>query len=116
MTLSPVFRSAEAVRALGAAGVWRELEPAARGQLEALANVKRDLPAVLDAAYIEGGGDATIAGPDVEFEFVQEFFFLILFRSVLQTLGLSAADLRFCSELNFCIKGTITASDNLFDG
>jgi hypothetical protein len=63
MTLSPVFRSAEAVRALGDAGVWRQLEPAARGQLEAIANVKRDLPAVLEPAYFDGDGHATNAGP-----------------------------------------------------
>jgi hypothetical protein len=115
VTLSPVFRSAAAVRALGDAGVWRQLEPAARGQLEANANVKRDLPAVLEPAYFDGEGPSTSSGAAVGIEFVQEFFFLILFRSVLQTLGLPAADLRFCSELNFCIQGTITASDNLFD-
>jgi len=34
---------------------------------------------------------------------------------VLQTVGVTTADLRLCCELNFCIKGTITAADNLFD-
>ena len=47
--------------------------------------------------------------------FFQEYFFLILFRSILQTIRFSEAALDLCSQLNFCIKGTITAADNLFD-
>jgi hypothetical protein len=116
MTLSPVFRSDEAVRTLKLEGVWSRLDPAARGQAAAVANVRRDLPAVLDQTYIDMGA---LAGEDpgetIGLEFVQEFFFLILFRSVLQTIGMATPDLALCSELNFCIKGTITAADNLFD-
>lgn len=114
MTLSPVFRSDEAVQVLRTAGVWRRLEPAGRGQAEAIARVKEDLPHVLDTTYIQV--DQSVADPEkVPLEFVQEFFFLILFRSVLETVGVTTADLRLCCELNFCIKGTITAADNLFD-
>jgi hypothetical protein len=115
MTLSPVFRSDEAVQILRTAGVWSRLDPAARGQAEAISRVKQDIPAILDSKYIDLGrlvGDAQEA---IGIEFVQEFFFLILFRSVLQTVGVTTADLRLCCELNFCIKGTITAADNLFD-
>jgi hypothetical protein len=43
MTLSPVFRSPEAVRLLGSEGAWSRLEPAASGQARAIANVKADL-------------------------------------------------------------------------
>src|SRR5471032_1874257 len=115
MTLSPVFRSDEAVQVLRTAGVWSRLDPAARGQAEAIVSVKQDLPNILDAKYIDMA--RLVADPDetVGIEFVQEFFFLILFRSVLQTVGITTTDLRLCCELNFCIKGTITAADNLFD-
>lgn len=114
MTLSPVFRSAEAVESLRAAGVWDRLHPAALGQATAIATVKRDLPAVLDQRFIDqsGLGEERIDG---DMRFFQEFFFLILFRSILQTIRFSDAALDLCSQLNFCIKGTITAADNLFD-
>ena len=116
MTLSPVFRSAEAVRVLKAEGIWDQLGPAARGQADAIANVRRDLPLVLDERYIDEGLAASEASKKfIDLEFVQEFFFLILFRAVLQAIGLPPAGLELCSELNFCIKGTITAADNLFD-
>src|SRR3954447_19554090 len=115
MTLSPVFRSDEAVQILRTAGVWSRLDPAARGQAEALAPVKQDVPAMLDGKYIDLNRLALDAEETIAIEFVQEFFFLILFRSVLQTVGVTAGDLRLCCELNFCIKGTITAADNLFD-
>jgi hypothetical protein len=115
MTLSPVFRSDEAVQILRTAGVWSRLDPAARGQADAILSVKQDLPTVLDGKYIDLG--QLVVDPDatMSIEFVQEFFFLILFRSVLQTVGIATSDLRLCCELNFCIKGTITAADNLFD-
>ena len=93
MTLSPVFRSLEAVEVLRTAGIWTELAPAARGQAESIATVKRDLPNVLDLRYIDtnaiGGDDASAPG----LEFIQEFFFLILFRSVLQTIGVGPAEI-----------------------
>jgi hypothetical protein len=47
--------------------------------------------------------------------FLQEYFFLILFRSVFASLGVPRERLGLYTELNFCIKGTITAADNLFD-
>jgi hypothetical protein len=116
MTLSPVFRSEEAVRVLRLEGVWSRLDPAASGQAEAIATVREDLPQVLEARYLDMHALAA-AGPgeSIEVSFVQEFFFLILFRSVLQTVGVEPGGLALCSELNFCIKGTITAADNLFD-
>lgn len=113
MTLSPVFRSHEAVEALRTEGVWDRLAPAAQGQARAIARVKQDLPLVLDDPFIDrsqlGSDDSS------SLQFHQEFFFLILFRAVLESLKFSDAALALCSELNFCIKGTITAADNLFD-
>jgi len=115
MTLSPVFRSDEAVQILRSAGVWSRLDSAARGQADAINRIKQDLPLILDSRYIDTGRLAADPGEAVGIEFVQEFFFLILFRSVLQTVGIKTEDLGLCCELNFCIKGTITAADNLFD-
>src|SRR5262245_1672323 len=115
MTLSPVFRSPDAVRELAAQRVWDCLAPAAQQQAEANTRVSADLRSVLDAAYVRDEASvAGNAGPS-DLSFVQRFFFLVFFRSVLETLGVGRADLAFCSEMNFCIKGTITAADNLFD-
>ncbi len=114
MTLSPVFRSAEAVETLRAAGVWERLRPAALGQAKAIAAVKGDLSRGLDPRFI----DTTMPGEervDGDMRFFQEFFFLILVRSILESIEFPEAQLNLCSELNFCIKGTITAADNLFD-
>jgi hypothetical protein len=111
MTLSPVFRSDEAVEALRTEGVWDRLAQSARGQSEAIAIVKADLPAVLDDRFLDRDQPAAAIGMG----FFQEFFFLILFRSVLQSIKFSEGALELFSELNFCIKGTITAADNLFD-
>lgn len=113
MTLSPVFRSEEAIRALKAAAVWKRLIETAEGQAAANATIRADLHNVLDSPFIEMS-DASGSEP-VDQDFIQQFFFLILFRSLLQTIGVSGAALDFCSEVNFCIKGTITAADNLFD-
>jgi hypothetical protein len=115
VTLSPVFRSPEAVSVLRDEGVWRGLDPAARGQAGAIARVRGDLPHVLEAAYLDEAALARDAAEAPGIEFVQEFFFLILFRGVSEAIGVAPAGLELCSELNFCIKGTITAADNLFD-
>jgi hypothetical protein len=49
-------------------------------------------------------------------QFLQHYFFLILFRSALDSAGVQPPALDVYSELNFCIQGTIAAADNLFDG
>ena len=116
MTLSPVFRSVEARRLLESDGIWDRLEPSARAQWQANARVINDLPNALDAACLDLEAlPLPAADGPVDVAFVQQFFFLILFRSVLETVGMNAAGLALCSELNFCIKGTITSADNLFD-
>jgi hypothetical protein len=114
MTLSPVFRSHEAVEALRREGIWDRLAPAAAAQSEAIARVTRDLPLVLDAKFLAGQPPSGTR-EDTDMTFFQDFFFLILFRSVLEAIQFSQSELTLFSELNFCIKGTITAADNLFD-
>ena len=116
MTLSPVFRSAEAVEVLRTEGIWGRLDDATRGQADAVERVRADLEHVMEGRFYSVPGAGSISTLEaLPLEFVQEFFFLILFRSVLEHVGLPAGALQVCSELNFCIKGTITAADNIFD-
>ncbi|MGB7218166.1 MAG: class 1 isoprenoid biosynthesis enzyme [Vicinamibacterales bacterium] len=114
VTLSPVFRSEAAIEALRAEGVWDRMQEASVAQRNAVQRVRADLPHVLDGRFLRDAPGAGAEGA-VPLEFVQEFFFLIFFRSVLESAGVQRGALDLYSELNFCIKGTITAADNLFD-
>jgi len=122
MTLSPVFRSPSAVQLLRAEGIWERLEPAIASQARAVATIRSDLAEILDAEFLseeaglsrEGGGKDGGTAPG-DLGFLQEFFFLILFRSLFESLGVRAERLDRYAEVNFCVKGTITAADNLFD-
>jgi hypothetical protein len=118
MTLSPVFRSAEAVRLLHDEGILARLQPALASQARAVRTIHADLEALIDPAFL---GDAPPVPVEGELDaaetlgFLQEYFFLVLFRSLFEALGVPEARLDRYAELNFCIKGTITAADNLFD-
>ncbi|MDZ7779578.1 MAG: class 1 isoprenoid biosynthesis enzyme [Gemmatimonadota bacterium] len=118
MTLSPVFRSREAVRLLDDQGVWTRLAPDMEAQAEAVRIVHGDLEEVLGEAYREEAPHVPSAD-EIEtpagLHFLQEYFFLILFRSIFRALRVPEDRLRLYTELNFCIKGTITAADNIFD-
>ncbi len=118
MTLSPVFRSPEAVRLLEEEGVWERLRPSMEAQARAVDRLYGDLGHVLDERFLADGRSAPAAGETKSAQglaFLQEYFFLILFRSLFETLGVEARRLDFYTELDFCIKGTITAADNIFD-
>ena len=118
MTLSPVFRSQAAVRLLEEQGVWRRLAPDAQAQADAVRTLYADLREVLGGEFRAPEPHIPTADEALATEglhFVQEYFFLILFRSLFASLGVSEERLQLYSELNFCIKGTITAADNLFD-
>lgn len=118
MTLSPVFRSDAAVRLLREEGIWDMLAPAIASQGRAVRTIHEDLSELVDASFVgpvpplpgvvEGEGDLSLP-------FLQEYFFLILFRSLFEGLGIAPERLDRYAELNFCVKGTITAADNLFD-
>ena len=118
MTLSPVFRSQDAVRLLQEEGIWDRLAPAIADQARAVATVHEDLDAILAPTFrrpapptpVDGHVDRPEALP-----FLQEYFFLILFRSLFEALGIDAVRLERYAQVNFCIKGTITAADNIFD-
>jgi len=118
MTLSPVFRSDDAVRLLAGHGVWSRLAADMEAQADAVRLLYADLEGVLgaefrrDAPHVPSAEEVTT---EAGLHFLQEYFFLILFRSIFASLGVPEDRLRFYTELNFCIKGTITAADNIFD-
>ncbi len=118
MTLSPVFRSESAVLLLQEEGIWRRLAPAIAAQAHAVRTVHGDLTEILDPSFLDT--PAMIPAQDQvdsaeALPFLQEYFFLILFRSLFESLGVPEERLNRYAELNFCVKGTITAADNLFD-
>lgn len=118
MTLSPVFRSQDAVRLLAEQGVWTRLAPDMEAQAEAVRRLYVDFEGVIASSF-RGEPPHVPTADEVTtpegLHFLQEYFFLILFRSIFRSLGVSAERLQMYTELNFCIKGTITAADNLFD-
>lgn len=118
MTLSPVFRSQKSVQLLAEQGVWSRLAPDMEAQADAVRTVYEDLERVIDARFRTEAPHVPSADEVTTPEglhFLQEYFFLILFRSIFGSLGVDEARLQAYTELNFCIKGTITAADNLFD-
>jgi hypothetical protein len=118
MTLSPVFRSPEAVRLLEEKGIWGRLGPSMEAQAQAVNTLYGDLAQLVDDRFLLEDRKVPETGEMHSTEglaFLQEYFFLILFRSLFETLGVGETRLGFYTELNFCIKGTITAADNLFD-
>lgn len=111
MTLSPVFRSPEAVKALRRKGYMRSMRPSIEAQKEAVRRLRELLRDVVAPEYL---GEVVESDDDVVF--LQEHFFLILFHSLFKTLGCPEERLRVYALLNLCIKGIITSGDNLFDG
>ena len=118
MTLSPVFRSQHAVRLLEEHGVWTRLEGDVEAQAEAVRIVQADLRTLIAEQFLTEAPLVPSADEVMTPEglrFLQEYFFLILFRSIFASVGVPEARLKLYAELNFCIKGTITAADNIFD-
>jgi hypothetical protein len=118
MTLSPVFRSQRAVQLLADEGVWDRLAPDMEAQADGVRRVYADFESLIDESFRTESphvpSSDEVATTD-GLHFLQEYFFLILFRSIFGSLGVPSARLQVYTELNFCIKGTITAADNLFD-
>ncbi|NNF13628.1 MAG: class 1 isoprenoid biosynthesis enzyme [Gemmatimonadetes bacterium] len=118
MTLSPVFRSQDAVRLLAEQGVWIRLAPDMEAQADAVRRLYGDFAEIIapgfrsEAPHVPTADEVTT--PE-GLHFLQEYFFLILFRSIFRSMGVSEERLQMYTELNFCIKGTITAADNIFD-
>jgi len=111
MTLSPIFRSPEAVEALRSKGYLDSLGDSIEAQRKAVRRLGELLGDVLAPEYLRKAEEA----PD-EVTFVQEDFFLILFHSLFRSLGCPEERLGAYALLNLCIKGLVTSGDNLFDG
>lgn len=110
MTLDPVFRSKEAVSRIREDGFLENMADSLRAHRAAIQHVRGLMPEVLDGSYL---GDTADDEEDVDF--LQNHFFLVLFHSIFKTIGCSAEHLQFYARVNFCIKGLVTAGDNLFD-
>ncbi|MFC1671692.1 class 1 isoprenoid biosynthesis enzyme [Planctomycetota bacterium] len=110
MTLDPVFRSKEAVDQIKADGFLQNMADSYEAHQKAIRHIHGLMPDVLDRRYLREPED-----DEGEIEFLQNHFFLILFHSVFNTIGPSPERMLFYSRLNFCIKGIVTAGDNLFD-
>ncbi|MEW6359689.1 MAG: class 1 isoprenoid biosynthesis enzyme [Planctomycetota bacterium] len=109
MTLDPVFRSKEAVRQIQEDGFLQNMADSLRAHHDAIRHIHALMPEVLDGCYLSPTDD------EPEMEFLQTHFFLVLFHSLFKTLGCSPKRLTFYARANFCIKGIVTAGDNIFD-
>jgi hypothetical protein len=110
MTLAPVFRSPEAVNALESKGYWARMEPSYAAHKEADRILRSLLVKVLDQRYLE-----VDSAPSEDLQFMQENFFLILFRSLFESLKCDREHLDCYTLLNICIRGLVLCGDNLFD-
>src|SRR5262245_7331038 len=116
MTLSPIFRSEEAVRLLRERGILDRLGPALALQIAAVERGRGDLEHVVGERFRRGPGEISRGANDGgALAYLQDYFFLTLFLAIFEALGVERERLPFYAELNFCIMGTITAADNLFD-
>ncbi|MEM7408221.1 MAG: class 1 isoprenoid biosynthesis enzyme [Pseudomonadota bacterium] len=111
MTLDPVFRSPRAVRLIEDLGLMERLSVPGSIHAEATEAVHGMLPDIIGEAWLDT--DASPARDDVEF--LQRNFFLILFLSIFEGLGCRRDRVDLYARLDLCIKGIITAGDNLFD-
>ena len=99
-------------------GVWSRLAGDMEAQADAVRSIYGDLEHLLGKEFRKAPPDvpsASEVNTAAGLHFLQEYFFLILFRSIYSAVGIPEERLRFYAELNFCIKGTITAADNIFD-
>ena len=110
MTLSPVFRSQDAVRALIASGHFESLGPSISAEREYTRALRELLDDVISERFLSNEEES-----DDDIEFLQEHFFLILFDSVFRSLECPPDRLRMYGILNLCLKGMVVAGDNLFD-
>lgn len=111
MTLSPIFRSSEAIEELRSKGYTNALAPSMLAQRQYKRMLHDLLPEVIDERYL-----TTAEESKDDITFLQEHFFLVLFDSVYRSLGCRPERLITYGLLNLCLKGLVVAGDNLFDG
>lgn len=110
MTLSPIFRSHNAVEALKSRGYLDRLAPSIAAERAYVDTLHGLLADVIDRRYL---ADHIVRADDIAF--LQEHFFLTLFDSVFRALGCPAQRLHTYGLLNLCVKGLVVSGDNLFD-
>lgn len=117
MTLAPVFRSGKLFDILESQGIVGKFEVAMERMYGGVGRVHGDLTSVIDASFLQYPDVPARLADDREFaaEFLRTYFFLILFSSVFEEMGIERRRLDFYAELSYCIMGTIAAADNLFD-
>jgi len=109
MTLDPVFRSRKAVEEIKNGGYLDRMADSLEAHRRAIEYVNGLLPEVIEESFISSDRQ------EEKIEFLQNHFFLILFHSVFKSLGPAEERLDFYARLNLCIKGIVTAGDNIFD-
>lgn len=110
MTLDPIFRSKEAVRQIKEQGFLEKMADSLEAHRQTLRYIHGLMPEIIDKRCL-----APTEEGKAGLEFLQNHFFLILFHSIFKALGCDAKHLQFYGRLDFCIKGLVTAGDNLFD-
>lgn len=117
MTLAPVFRSGKLFQILEQEEIVGRFSGAMERLYAGVRSVHADLPLVIDQDFLLAAeGPETLAeDPAYAAEFLRTYFFLILFSSVFEHMGLDKKRLSFYAELSYSIMGTIAAADNLFD-
>jgi hypothetical protein len=120
MTLAPVFRSGRLFEILEQEGIVERFGPARSRMQDGVLHIHADLENILGREFLDLDAEAVAKklrdDPKAAAEFLQKYFFLILFSSVFEHIGIEPARLQFYAELSYCIMGTIAAADNLFDG
>ena len=110
MTLDPVFRSKAAIRQIEEDGFLEHMADSLIAQAETIEYIHGLMPEIIDGRFLH-----SVPPENGEIEFLQNNFFLTLFHSIFKSLGTDPDHLRFYVRANFCIKGIVTAGDNLFD-
>ncbi|MEP0845082.1 MAG: hypothetical protein HRF43_20455 [Phycisphaerae bacterium] len=110
MTLSPVFRSSEALAALESKGYLDRLAPALAAERGYVRRLHALLPETIDRRFLSPADE-----PQSDVLFLQDHFFLILFDSVYQSLGCPEDRRTLYGLLNLCVRGVVASGDNLFD-
>ena len=104
MTLSPVFRSNESIDFLREEGYWEKFEPS----LDLQKNTRKNIASLVMKHYPIISVDSKLN----DLKIFEDDFFLIFFNSLLEG---KVSNPLWYSMFNYCVRGKITAADNLFD-
>lgn len=110
MTLSPLFRSRQAIRFLfEEKGYFHKLQPGLLQQKQTEEYISELLGRIIPQEHLQ-----TVEKDDLTF--LQDNFFLVLFNSSLQNWGMPQEKIDLYSRLNYCLRSEVIAADNIGDG